>query len=325
VTSSLHVVVVLSNPWEFNTRYAHFERFLKQMLAAKVHVTAVELTYDDRVTIADRIYDRLVERKEEAGREDFNLIRVRTRDVLWHKENLVNLGISQLPEDWRMCAWIDADIAFHNPNWVADTIKALNHYEVVQMWSQAVDLAPDHTPINCDKTTHSFMYAYRNGLTTRSGRYDDLNWHPGYAWAMRRHAWEEVGGLLDTAILGAGDRHMAMAMIGKAELSYPPRVTDAYKESVLAWQRLSRAHHERNVGYVPGLVTHWHHGPKRLRRYHDRWQILERGVFNPFTDLRMDRGQGLWRWADGNSERMQRMRDEVREYFLIRNEDSTEL
>jgi glycosyltransferase involved in cell wall biosynthesis len=325
VTSSLHVVTAISNPWQFNSRYELFERFLEQMLRAGVHVTAVEVVYDDRVTLADRIYDRLVERKEELANRHFNLIRVRTRDVLWSKESALNLGISQLPEDWRMCAWIDADVQFHNPNWVADTISALNHYDVVQPWSHAMDLCPQHSPVDPGKTTTSFMYGYLNKIPTKTGRYDDSQHHPGYAWACTRRAWEEIGGLLDTACLGAADRHMSMGLVGKAELSYPSQVTQGYKDSVLAWQRLAKAHIRRNVGYVPGMITHWWHGKKVNRRYHDRWSILVRNQFNPYLDLRMNRGQGVWRWAEDDSERMQNLRDEVRQYFLDRREDSVDV
>ena len=31
---------------------------------------------------------------------------------IWIKENLINLAIQQLPEDWQYVAWIDADIIF---------------------------------------------------------------------------------------------------------------------------------------------------------------------------------------------------------------------
>jgi FkbM family methyltransferase len=85
-------------------------------------------------------------------------------------------------------------------------------------------------------------------------------------------------------------------MVGKAHLSYPGNVTQGYKDSVLAWQRLARAHIKGNVGYVPGLIAHDHHGPKRCRRYHDRWQILARNQFNPFTDLR------IAKWMKGAGE-----------------------
>src|SRR5260370_1321719 len=37
----------------------------------------------------------------------------------------------------------------------------------------------------------------------------------GGAWAWRRHAFNTVGGMLDTCILGSGDWHMAFALIGR--------------------------------------------------------------------------------------------------------------
>jgi len=47
--------------------------------------------------------------------------------VLWHKENMINLGVQKLlPPTWKAFAWIDADIEFDSPSWAIDTLKVLN-------------------------------------------------------------------------------------------------------------------------------------------------------------------------------------------------------
>lgn len=329
MSNQLFVVCALSNPMRYQSRYRLYERFARNMLAEKVHLTTVELVYDDRITWADRITDAIREVYEEVGRPDYNYIPLRTRDVMWHKESLLNVGIQSLPREAKYIAWLDADIEFLRPGWDEEIVAALNHYDMVQVWSEAQDMSPDHRPVIIDgkpvPLAKSFMAAYRDGDKSRNGRYDDNNWHPGYGWSIRRDAYDELGGLLDTAILGAADRHMAMGLIGEAKLSYPGNVTQAYKDQVLGWEERAQSWLERNVGYVPGMIAHWWHGRKKQRGYHDRWRILVDEQFNPVTDLRKDTSSGIWRWSAGNTPRMQRLRDKVRAYFASRNEDSVDV
>lgn len=320
----LHVVTAIANPMRYASRDRLLERWLRKMIDAGTQVTVVELVYDDRITVTDRILDKLAEARVERRHHGVDFVPVRTRDVMWHKEDLINLGFAHLPHDWRYAAWVDADVEFHRPGWDNATIDQLNLHAVVQCWSHAQDLDPQHRPVHGARMAKSFMAAYRDGDVTGSGRYDDHNWHPGYAWAIRRDAYEDLGGLLDVAILGAGDRHMAMSLVGKGHLSYPGKVSDGYKRAVLGWQERAEAHIHRNVGVVDGMITHWWHGPKRNRRYADRWQILVRNHFDPATDLREDRDSRLWRWARTDTPRMRNLRDEVRAYFRARDEDSTE-
>src|SRR3954454_817054 len=102
--------------------------------------------------------------------------------------------------------------------------------------------------------------------------------------AVRRD--DALGGLGDFAILGSADRHMAMGLVGKAELSMPGGIHPAYRDQVLGWQGLAEVHLRRNVNYVPGLITHWWHGKKKDRGYQDRWQVLTRWRYDPATDIR---------------------------------------
>ena len=310
----LHVVTCVSNPVRYRSRWRLYERFALTMRRAGVHLVTVELAYGERPFEVTRADD-----------PDHVQVRLPSADELWHKENLLNIGVSRLPADWRYLAWIDADVEFHNPSWAAETVERLQLFDVLQLFSHALDLDPEHQVLGCQKPKTGFMYAWWHKLPA-SKRYDDGNWHPGYAWAMRREAFDALGGLIDFAILGSADRHMAMGLLGKAELSMPGDIHPAYRDLVLGWQGLAEVHVRRNVNYVPGLITHWWHGKKKDRGYQDRWQVLTRWRYDPATDIRRDWMKGgLVRWAHHQSPRLQHLRDDVRRYLRSRNEDSVDV
>lgn len=149
------------------------------------------------------------------------------------------------------------------------------------------------------------------------------HWHPGYAWAARRDAIDSVGGLIDWAILGSADHHMAIGLIGGLDDDYvtpTSRLSRSYYTQLKTWQDRAVSSLGRDIGYVPGTILHYWHGKKKDRRYGDRWQILERHAYCPLTDIKRD-WQGLYKLS-GNKNKM---RDDIRDYFRSRNEDSIDL
>jgi hypothetical protein len=136
---------------------------------------------------------------------------------------------------------------------------------------------------------------------------------------MRRDAWNTLGGLLDTAILGAGDRHMATALLAHVERSYPAGLSAGYLDKLQHWQRRAQDL-RRNVGYMPGTLLHAWHGAKKHRNYLGRWKVLTRNQYDPNHDLKPD-WQGLWQ-LEQFCDRQIQLRDDIRAYFRSRNEDA---
>jgi hypothetical protein len=297
----LYVVTAISNPVRYHSRYALYRDFAKRVADAGGVLFTAELAFGDRPF-------------EVTSAEDCHAIQVRSFHELWHKENLLNLAIERLPPDWEYVAWVDADVVFGRPDWVQETIQQLQHYMVVQMFSHAVDLDPNCRPL---QTHLGFVYSWLESLPS-GGRYE--RWHPGYAWAARREALDYVGGLIDWAILGAADHHMATALIGRARETLSAKLTTTYKEMVLEWEARARKYIMRDIGYVDGTLLHHWHGKKRDRRYVERWRILTENHFDPFLDLKRDT-QGLYQLTDRNIG----LRDDLRRYFRSRNEDSIDL
>lgn len=309
--SRFHVVAVISNPVRFKSRVELYRQFEKHMGCSGASLWTVETAFGDRPFEVT-----------EAG--DPKDIRFRSFDEIWHKENMLNLALGRLPEDWEYVAWVDADLLFHNPDWVKETVQQLQHYMVVQMFGNAIDLGPSGEPIQMHRgfvkgyidegfkspNTKRPQHAYYGGP---SGSFA----HPGYAWAARREALEHLGGLIDFAILGSGDHHMAMALIGEVQKTFPSMMHARYAQKMVRWQERAEKYIRRDIGFVNGTISHFWHGKKKDRKYRDRWDILTKNNYDPDLDLKRDT-QGMFVWTDNNY----RLRDEVRAYFRQRNEDS---
>lgn len=318
ISAPLHVVTTVFNSARFRTRWKLYQDFLHMVERAGcgADLTTVEVAFGKRDFAFDP--DNTENRIE-------RLIQLRTAHELWLKENAMNLGVQRLPPDWEYVAWIDADISFARSDWADETVHQLQHYPVVQMWTEAQDMSSKHEVLH---HWHSLAWAYREGKPLTAGYpypypyYGRGAPHPGFAWAMRRDAWDALGGLMDFPIMGSADMLMGLALVGQVEAmlhrDYHPR----YKALIREWQERAECHIRRDLGVVDGLIMHHWHGPKVNRRYASRNDILVETQFNPDTDLTRD-WQGLYQITRAcGSTRVDELRRRVRAYFHQRNEDA---
>lgn len=322
VDAPLYVVTSISNPRRYTQRYNRYRAFEKYIRDSGAILVTIEQGFGEREF-------------EISDFENPNHIRVRSTSEIWHKENMLNLAIHRLPPDWKYVAWIDADIEFARPDWVFETIHLLQHYDVIQMFSQAADLDPQYTILDGvrDGIISHWMNTGHGPISVRGkdGEYGGYgygygghggagNKHPGYAWAARRSAFDHLGGLIDWAIVGSADWHMAAALVGQVSASIGPSVREAcprYVEQCKNWEYNAVKNLKYNIGFMDGLILHFWHGKKLDRKYFDRWRILVDNKFDPMYDLKRD-WQGLWQLTDHNH----KLRDDLRAYMSARNEDS---
>jgi hypothetical protein len=292
-----YVIAPISNPRRYRSRYRLYEEFAQTIAVSGATLLTIEVAFGERpfaVTAPGNPWH----------------VQLRTRHELWHKENMINIALGRLPADWEYVAWIDADVAFARKDWASETVHKLQHHPFVQLFSMAMDLGPCYEPFQKHR---GFAWSYRKASPIEGG-------HPGFAWAGRREAIDQVGGLFDVAILGGGDRHMAAAMVGRVETSIPASCSPAYAAELFRWQERCQTYIRSNVGYVDGLLLHYWHGKKRNRGYGSRREILTRNHYDPNLDLKKD-CCGLWQLADRNHQ----LRHEIAEYFSLRDEDSIDL
>lgn len=327
--SQLCVVTCISNPVRYKSRYELYRKFEKMCHDAGVTFVTIEQAFGDRDFVLTTDGDPLD-------------LQVRSIDELWHKENMLNLAIAyavQKNPKLKYVAWVDADVfpMRDGRDWFEETWHQLQHYQVVQMFEWSVDLDPNYNQLS--EKRHGFIAKYfQEGFVppTVAGKWRKPNdpnsyygggygvqGHSGFAWAASIDALNAVGGLIDKAILGAGDWHMAHGLVGAMSLSIPHIVSPQYKKYLLSWEKLATRHIKRDVGYVSGTIYHYWHGKKVDRKYWDRWKILADNDYDPYKDLKRD-AQGLYQ-LESYYPRQLMLRDQVRAYFRQRNEDSIDV
>lgn len=314
--ADLHVVSVFFN---FNRRanpVANFRRFRQHMADLGVTLHVAELVNGDLPF-------------EVTSPLDPHDLQLRSPDEFFIKENLADIALRHVVQTYpgaKYLALVDGDVEFFNRDVAAQTIVALNRFDVAQMWAMACDLGPDGHPMvfpgpDGAQVSRSFGYCYVNRAapTNVTKRYG-YEWHPGYAWAFRREAWERCGGLYEHCIVGSADLHMAWAWVGKIGWGVDPAASPAFQADVRAWCERAAQVVGGNLGYVDGLVHHHWHGRKTDRRYVSRWAALIDNGFDPALDLTRD-VHGLLHLSGRNP----KLRDDLRAYMRGRNEDANTL
>ncbi len=300
----LHVVAVISNTQRYNVRFELYKQFEERMKCAGVPLWTVECVLGERsfsVTEASNPCH----------------IQLRTSSELWHKENMMNVGVLNLPPEAEYIAWIDADIGFVRPDWPEEAVQLLQRYPVIQLFSRIADLNPTFESFQTHK---GFGWCYHNEPEFLDDCYTSKrgNWHPGFAWAMRRETYDAIGGFYALSILGSADRYMAHGFIGDAGPFIKGKgFSEPLVRSVLSWQDRAYAIVKGNVGFLPGTIYHFWHGSKKNRRYIERWEVLISNQFDPYTDVYYAKN-GLLEFT-GNKPKLER---DVTQYFQQRNEDS---
>lgn len=305
--SELCAITTIYNPGNYSSRYRLYREFRKWMEASGIPLYTIELAsagQDFRVT----------------DKADPYSIQIRSEHEIWYKENLVNIALERLPRRWDLVAWLDADILFVRPDWVSATKEKLNQCAFVQMFSHVLDLGSHYEPLGIQE---GFVFQYLAGDERPSGSRQDITkksiGQTGYAWAARREVLEEMGGLIETSILGSNDYFMAQALVGAVTPEMTRMPDSNYATSLMEWQRRWEKLTHHNIGYVETTILHYWHGRRKDRGYDNRWRILVENQFDPLVDLKKN-AAGLLEFTDRNAA----LREAIRDYFRSRNEDSSE-
>jgi hypothetical protein len=300
IEDKLHVIIVISNPCLYAKRYILAKEFINRFENDEPNTILyiVELAYkNQKFVITDNNNERHLQ--------------LRTEVPLWHKENMINLGVKKLlPKNYKAFAWIDADIEFENNSWALDTLKILNGTkDIVQLFSHCVDMDKNEMTMKVMNSA-GYQYCKQKQFSTSGENF----WHPGFAWAITRIAYEKIGGLYEYAILGSGDNIIMHSLLNNGHNCINSESTTDYKQSILKFQKNIN---KLRFGYTPGVIRHHYHGSKKNRFYSERWKILVVNNYSPIKHIEKD-SNGL---LIPTSMFPDKLKNEIYEYFVNRNED----
>lgn len=309
----LFIVSVISNTPRFKRRWELYEQFERRVRQSGIDHITVEVAFGDRHFMTNP--------------SDPRNLQIATVEEFWHKENLIQLGIAhgrRIFQNKTMVGWVDADCApvgksFND--WWKETWHMLQHNEFGQMWEYLQPLDYDHNPLGAPNPSFVSNYIKWGTPYPKASKGYPTQWgSPGLAWAANLSALDQIGGIPDCAILGAGDWYLAHMLISDLPFPDMTKYSAGYLNYWKQKQALCEKWIKRDVGYVKGLYTHFFHGKIVNRGYNTRENILIEGQFDPNTDLKRD-GNGLWQLETWEPRQI-RMRDRIRAYFRARNEDS---
>jgi hypothetical protein len=297
------------NPVGYKRRLSNYRIFRANL---GVPLVTVELSFDGRFELNNNDADILIQ--------------IHGGAVLWQKERLLNIAIRSLPRDVGTVAWIDCDVIFDRSDWVDNTEAQLREMNIVQLFSDLVDLGPEGYQPNVKcldprPTGHGIVSAINSGAIARLDDTMDT-WQAirafstGIAWAARMIILEEHG-FYDAMIAGGGDRAMLHAMYGQFELEAQlHHLNSARRDHYLKWARPFNKAVAGKITNIPGKIYHLWHGNFMTRRNRERHRMLAAFNFDPNIDLTIG-SNGAWHWAKPRPD----LEDFMRKYFLSRNED----
>jgi hypothetical protein len=305
---SLYAITSYFNSAKYQTKLNNYRLFHKSLA---VPLITVELSFDGEFELTPADADVLVQISGGA--------------VLWQKERLLNVALAHLPADCDAVAWIDNDVIFKNATWVEQAQQQLQQYQMVQLFSQSVDMRPGETDITSEPEYYSQGLIAKIeidglGSLVRQSKY---SWGhprrevmPGLAWCIRRDVIDQHG-FYDAMIMGAADRMFLHAAYGEiAQIPVTVPVTEGHFARYPARARPFYETVQSSVGYIDHIAYHLWHGEIPNRRYWDRHDAVLKMGFNPTTDIHVG-DNGAWHWTKPNTE----LENYCVEYFQQRLED----
>jgi hypothetical protein len=296
------------NPIRYKRRLATYRTFREKL---GIPLLTVELSYDGHFELTKSDADILIQISGGA--------------VVWQKERLLNLAIESVPPDVRSIAWLDCDVIFERSDWMDEAEKKLEAVNLVQLFSDIVDLDPeDHEPAidrrDVPPSGQGVVSLVSDGRCDIAELLEQVaqarSKCVGFAWAARRDILEKHG-LYDAMIIGGGVRALAAAMYGQFDtLIKTYQLNSARRDHYLKWARPYHQAVGTRIGYVPGRLYHLWHGDAKNRKYSERHRWFAGFDFEPDADLIIG-SNGAWQWA--------RPRPDLEEffanYFMNRAED----
>lgn len=304
----LKVIATFFNPVGWQSRRYNLQRFIEGMEKHSIPLTLIECASGD-------------DEFEISPSPDYELIQVRSPDVLWQKERLFNIATRAQHPEVEAVALVDADIIFQDASWADRSLALIREgYGCVMPWStvhyQGIEEKGD--PPAFYKASHTssgwLMACGADPSVTNMGGKDG---HPGFASVFRRDLIEEVG-LYEKHIVGGGDSVAILGALGRTCDKFYTIMGQKFSDDIMAWaERWKAAAGPKKLSGVDCKICHLFHGTLADRGYNKRY--FRPGLTIDPGDVIAEEGEPL-RWGDWVGESSRRA---VFDYLRGRNEDTS--
>lgn len=300
----LGMVAVYFNSQGYRRLRENFLAFLERFRWMEDRMLVVELAYNGKPF--------------ELTGKPTNLLQLRSDSILWHKENLINVGTKVLRErGFDYVGWIDGDTILKGDGegWYPQVCDLLRQKKLVQL---------------CEWIEHRYSDQadrHQSGMANFLGDNDipvGQVYKTGLGWAVRGGIWDRCG-WYDQSIMGSGDRMLFLAsVLSPGELdAIAQKVTCLKADSCglseySAWAKAWQTEVGGSVSYLPGVeAVAESHGAHADRQYYEREQELAGSGFKSSRHLLRDES-GLLCWSVEAPDEVKQM---LVDYFVNRRED----
>ncbi len=304
-TGDIAVIACHFNPCGYQRPRANLRRFLDRLAEQGVPVFMSELVYGDQVPVLP-VCDHVQHFQTEPD------------NLLFHKENLLNLTERIVPEQYKKLVWLDAECLLSRADWLEKTSEALDQDEVsiCQPWRRAI-LTDEHGK-ECglvNSTGYGVELTDRRVLKFGQGN----PYHPGFATAASRALWAYCGGLYELPV-SCADTAMALGLLNalnSREVKMPGVSAEVW-EDLCEWSTRAYAWSGGYMGCIRGDITHLWHGDIKARAYPDQPALLAN--YDPAVHT-AHRSDGLLEWTPEGRAQIPETIAAIAARFAARQED----
>lgn len=226
---------------------------------------------------------------------------VYSKSIMFHKENLYRILETKIPKKYTKLAFLDSDVIFNDPTWYSKTSKLLDDYDIVQPFEIAHWMDLTYTTVELSRKTVLRMH----------GNFWDFNYHPGFAWCMKR-SWYNYAGFFDYAVSGSGDTLSSAAWLKK---KFPPGFQSLPKAIKYEYSKFLNKSSPKITYLKDTQIFHLYHGSRDNRQYAVRHKMLD--VNHDILDLIKRNSDGVFEWRH-----VSKWNPLFLEYFNSRKDDS---
>jgi len=232
--------------------------------------------------------------------ESANIFHFQTDDIMFYKENIINLMEPLIPETYNKLCLMDADILFENPDWYTLISAKLNQVNICQPFSEACWLNISYNEIV--HTNTSFTKKQHGG-------------HEGFVWCFQRD-WFNKYKLPEASFIGSGDTIFVYAVLNKTIFKshqYLYGILSAYIDNLPK---------DISADYLDLKIYHLYHGTIANRQYVSRHlkinNLLERLNVTDIDECIEYNTTGIMKWKAPVRDALNAF---MKEYLLERDDD----